>query len=160
MSVRGLLLVAAALLGLSSGPVSAQTSVEIRATAPEKPVQFHIIEPGPATREVTRPREAEFYGTDVRVRHEPAFIEPFVGQTQGGTKYGLSGWTSPSTPVGAYVARHRLLGSERIAYTAEQGAEVGRPGLVRVTVEPVGDGGWTVRVGGQAVTVLEGELSL
>ena len=33
MSVRGLLLVAAALLGLSSGPVSAQTSVEIRATA-------------------------------------------------------------------------------------------------------------------------------
>jgi hypothetical protein len=41
----------------------------------------------------------------VRVRHEPAFIEPFVGQTQGGTKYGLSGWTSPTTPVGSYVSQ-------------------------------------------------------
>jgi hypothetical protein len=41
----------------------------------------------------------------VRVKHEPAFIEPFVGQTAGGTKYGLSGWTSPSTPVGSYVSQ-------------------------------------------------------
>jgi hypothetical protein len=105
MGIRGVVVIGVAVLGLSSGPISAQTSVEIRATAPEKPRQFQIIEPGPATREVTRPREAEFYGTDVRVRHEPAFIEPFVGQTQGGTKYGLSGWTSPATPVGAYVAQ-------------------------------------------------------
>jgi len=28
-----------------------------------------------------------------------------VGQTQGGTKYGLSGWTSPTTPVGSYVSQ-------------------------------------------------------
>ena len=88
-----------------SGTASAQNPVEIRATAPEKPAQIHIVEPSPATREQTRPREAEFYGTDVRVKHEPAFIEPFVGQTAGGTKYGLSGWTSPSTPVGSYVSQ-------------------------------------------------------
>ena len=87
------------------GAASAQNPVEIRATAPEKPAQIHIVEPSPATREQTRPREAEFYGTDVRVKHEPAFIEPFVGQTAGGTKYGLSGWTSPSTPVGSYVSQ-------------------------------------------------------
>ncbi len=93
------------LLGFWSTPIYAQTSVEIHAPAPEKPRQFQIVEPGPATREVTRPREADFYVSDVRVRHEPAFIEPFVGQTQGGTKYGLSGWTSPSTPVGSYVAQ-------------------------------------------------------
>jgi hypothetical protein len=105
MRVRGVVVTVAAALVLSSAPSGAQNSVEIRATAPEKPRQFQIIEPGPATREVTRPREAEFYGTDVRVRHEPAFIEPFVGQTQGGTKYGLSGWTSPSTPVGSNVAQ-------------------------------------------------------
>jgi hypothetical protein len=93
------------MLGLWSGLAGAQSAVEIRTTAPEKPRQFQIVEPGPATREVTRPREAEFYGSDVRVRHEPAFIEPFVGQTQGGTKYGLSGWTSPSTPVGSLVSQ-------------------------------------------------------
>lgn len=82
-------------------PATAQAPVEIEASAPEKPPQFRIVEPTEATREATRPREADFYGTDVRVRHQPAFIEPFVGQTQGGTKYGLSGWTSPSTPVGS-----------------------------------------------------------
>ncbi len=88
-----------------AGPASAQNPVEIRATAPEKPAQLRIVEPSPATREATRPREAGFYREDVRVRHEPAFIEPFVGETQGGTKYGLSGWTSPTTPVGSYVSQ-------------------------------------------------------
>jgi hypothetical protein len=88
-----------------AGPASAQNPVEIRATAPEKPTQLRIVEPSPATREATRPREAGFYREDVRVRHEPAFIEPFVGETQGGTKYGLSGWTSPTTPVGSYVSQ-------------------------------------------------------
>ena len=86
-------------------PAIAQTPVEIQASAPEKPPQIRIVEPTPATREATRPRETDFYGTDVRVRHQPAFIEPFVGQTQGGTKYGLSGWTSPSTPVGSLVSQ-------------------------------------------------------
>jgi hypothetical protein len=89
----------------AAAPAIAQTPVEIQASAPEKPPQIRIVEPTPATREATRPREADFYGTDVRVRHQPAFIEPFVGQTQGGTKYGLSGWTSPSTPVGSLVSQ-------------------------------------------------------
>jgi hypothetical protein len=86
-------------------PAGAQAPVEIRASSPEKPPQIRIVEPTPATREATRPREADFYGTDVRVRHQPAFIEPFAGETQGGTKYGLSGWTSPSTPVGSLVSQ-------------------------------------------------------
>jgi hypothetical protein len=104
--VVGYATVALGVLALAlSGTASAQNPVEIRATAPEKPAQIHIVEPSPATREQTRPREAEFYGTDVRVKHEPAFIEPFVGQTAGGTKYGLSGWTSPTTPVGSYVSQ-------------------------------------------------------
>lgn len=88
-----------------AGPATAQSPIEIRATAPEKPQQLRIVEPSEATRQSTRPREADFYREDVRVRHEPAFIEPFVGQTQGGTKYGLSGWTSPTTPVGSYVSQ-------------------------------------------------------
>ena len=89
----------------AGSPTMAQTPVEIQASAPEKPPQIRIVEPTPATREATRPREADYYGTDVRVRHQPAFIDPFVGQTQGGTKYGLSGWTSPSTPVGSLVSQ-------------------------------------------------------
>jgi hypothetical protein len=91
--------------GLIPAPASAQAPVEIRTTAPEKPRQLRIVEPSPATREATRPREADFYKEDVRVRHEPAFIEPFVGLTPGGTKYGFSGWTSPTTPVGSYVSQ-------------------------------------------------------
>jgi hypothetical protein len=104
-------MIVAALIGTGllsaawAAPARAQNPVEIRATAPEKPAQLRIVEPSPATREATRPREADFYREDVRVRHEPAFIEPFVGQTPGGTKYGLSGWTSPTTPVGSYVSQ-------------------------------------------------------
>jgi hypothetical protein len=101
------LMIVGGLTWLGAGaPAVAQTPVEIQASAPEKPPQLRIVEPTPATREATRPREADFYGgTDVRVRHQPAFIEPFAGQTQGGTKYGLSGWTSPSTPVGSLVSQ-------------------------------------------------------
>lgn len=91
--------------GFMLATAGAQAPVEIRATAPEKPPQLRIVEPSPATREATRPREADFYREDVRVRHEPAFIEPFVGLTPGGTKYGFSGWTSPTTPVGSYVSQ-------------------------------------------------------
>ena len=106
MKRLGALIAVVGLSGLApaSGAI-AQGQVEIKATAPEKPPQLRIVEPTPATREATRPREADFYREDVRVRHQPAFIEPFVGQTQGGTKYGLSGWTSPSTPVGSLVSQ-------------------------------------------------------
>jgi hypothetical protein len=99
--------VACALLifGVLASPALVLGQVEIQTTAPEKPPQIRIVEPTPATREATRPRETDFYGPDVRVRHQPAFIEPFFGQTQGGTKYGLSGWTSPSTPVGSLVSQ-------------------------------------------------------
>ena len=92
------------LLAVTS-PAAAQAPVEIRATAPEKPRQIRIVEPSPATREATRPREADFYGEDVRVRHEPAFIEPFVGETPDRAKYGLSGWTAPATPAGSLVSQ-------------------------------------------------------
>lgn len=104
-TVMTALIGAGLLSAILAGPARAQNPVEIRATAPEKPAQLRIVEPSPATREGTRPREADFYREDVRVRHEPAFIEPFAGQTQGGTKYGLSGWTSPTTPVGSYVSQ-------------------------------------------------------
>ena len=103
--VIGMVIGSGLLFVTMAAPATAQSPIEIRATAPEKPQQLRIVEPSEATRQSTRPREADFYREDVRVRHEPAFIEPFVGQTQGGTKYGLSGWTSPTTPVGSYVSQ-------------------------------------------------------
>lgn len=105
VALLGAVISSGLLAAMLSSPAAAQSPIEIRASAPEKPQQLRIVEPSEATRESTRPREADFYREDVRVRHEPAFIEPFVGQTGGGTKYGLSGWTSPTTPVGSYVSQ-------------------------------------------------------
>src|SRR5262245_10208116 len=82
-------------------PVFGQSSVQMETVPPQLP-HFEIVPPSPATREATKPLEADFYREDVRVRHEPAFIEPFVGKTPGGNQYGLSGWTAPSIPVGSY----------------------------------------------------------
>ena len=60
--------------------------------------------------------------------------------------------------VGAFLAETGLVHAP-LAYIAEQGSEVGRPGRVSVQVDASADG-WQVRVGGQAVVVREGELLL
>ncbi len=87
-----------------AGMASAQSDVEMR-TAPQPTPRFEIVPPGPATREATKPRESDFYREDLRVRHEPAFIEPFTGRTKAGNEYGLSGWTSPNPPVGSLASQ-------------------------------------------------------
>lgn len=81
----------------------AQGQVEIGTTAPTP--RFEIEPPSPAEREATKPREADFYREDIRVRHQPAFIEPFVGRTKDGDEYGASGWTAPATPVGSLASQ-------------------------------------------------------
>ncbi|MGC9307914.1 MAG: PhzF family phenazine biosynthesis protein [Thermoplasmatota archaeon] len=55
--------------------------------------------------------------------------------------------------LGAYLRRHDLL--ESMQYTAEQGYELGRPGIVHVDVS-----GSEVWVGGSAVTTVSGHLNL
>ena len=95
---------AAALTLVMSGPALAQGQVEMR-TAPEQGPRFEIVPQGPAVRETTRPNDADVYRDDVRVRHEPAFIEPFATRTQGGNEVGLSGWTAPATPVGSLASQ-------------------------------------------------------
>ena len=95
---------AAALTLALSGPALAQGQVEMR-TAPEQGPRFEIVPPGPAARETTRPTDADLYRDDVRVRHEPAFIEPFATRTEGGHEVGLSGWTAPATPVGSLASQ-------------------------------------------------------
>ena len=103
--MRGLI---AAVLGVAIlGGVElahAQSQVEIE-TAPGQMPRLEIGPQGPATREATRPREADFYRDDIRVRHEPAFIEPFVTKTKSGRDVGLSGWTAPAVPVGSLASQ-------------------------------------------------------
>jgi len=104
-------LVAAALSLCLSAPALAQAPVEIKSSAPEpatpeKPRQFELITPGgPASREKSRVPDAEFRGEDQRVPYDPALIEPFVGTTRNGSKFGASVWTSPQTPVGSLASQ-------------------------------------------------------
>jgi len=54
---------------------------------------------------MSRVPNADFYRDDQRVPYDPALIEPFVGTTKGGTKYGASAWTAPQTPVGSLASQ-------------------------------------------------------
>jgi hypothetical protein len=87
-------LVLAVVLGST---LRAEAQVEVKATTTTTGTrQFEVVAPGPP-RDATRPREADFYREDVRVRHEPAFIEPLSSRTPGARikKTGVSGWTAP-----------------------------------------------------------------
>jgi hypothetical protein len=87
-----------------AAPASAQSDVEMK-TAPEKAPHFEIVPPGPAAREATKPPESDFYPEGLKVRQEPAFIEPFVMHTAGGDELGLAGWTTPEIPVGSLASQ-------------------------------------------------------
>jgi hypothetical protein len=103
---RTIAAVGLALMAILAGPAVAQGPVEIKSTPPTQPKQFEIIAPGSSVREGSRVPEAEFYREDQRVPYDPALIEPFVGTTKGGgVKYGVSGWTSPETPVGSLASQ-------------------------------------------------------
>jgi len=86
---------------LVAAPATAQ-QIEIKAKPPEPAPRLEIIPP-PGAKEITRPRESDFYPDDIRVRLDPAFVAPFVAVKQTGpnsaVQMGLAGWTSPNTPV-------------------------------------------------------------
>ena len=88
---------------------SAQSAVEVRATA--LPGELEIVAPSPGSRDVSRPRESDFYREDVRVRHDPGFVEPLSATPKAGRikKIGLSGWTAPPGR-GDGVVQHEVNG--------------------------------------------------
>src|SRR5438309_9969945 len=90
-----------ALAPLVVAPAAAQ-QIEIKAKPPEQAPKLEIVPP-PGAKEITRPRESDFYPDDIRVPLDPAFIEPFAAVKQTGpnsaVQMGLAGWTSPNTPV-------------------------------------------------------------
>jgi PhzF family phenazine biosynthesis protein len=64
---------------------------------------------------------------------------------------------SANAALPAYLARHGLLGRTGREYLSTQGTELGRDGRVHVRVL---DGDGKAEIGGQAVTVVEGEIAL
>jgi hypothetical protein len=102
--------IALGLLGLLvAGPAAAQqVEIESRPPAPRERAP-EIVPPG-LHYEISRPDDADFYPYGPKVRHDPAFIEPFVTETEGVEttgRAGLSGWTAPNTPVGPPVGGYR-----------------------------------------------------
>ena len=95
-----------------AGPASAQANLDVKTSAPPgDPRELEIVAPSPGAREVSRPREADFYREDIRVRHEPGFVEPLTTRPASGPikKIGLSGWTAPPGR-GDGVAQHETSG--------------------------------------------------
>ena len=64
---------------------------------------------------------------------------------------------SANAALPAYLARHGLLERTGREYVATQATEMGRDGRVYVRVL---DGSWRSEIGGQAVTVVEGEITV
>ncbi len=69
---------------------------------------------------------------------------------------------SATGALGAYLVHHRALplGEPTTRFVTEQGLEMGRPSTLFVEVDGPPDGITAVRVGGTAVTLIEGELRL
>jgi hypothetical protein len=95
------LTLAIVLLALAA-PAVAQ--VDIRATPPAPEPRPEFIVPGPY-RDITEPRENQWYPEGVRVPYDPAFITPMSQEYETPTergRYGVAGWTSQNLPVGAH----------------------------------------------------------
>ena len=76
-----------------TAPAFGQVEIETKGRQPS------ILAPG-LLNEHSRPTDGEWYLPGPKVDHDPAFIEPFTMETSTG-RFGLSGWTAPTTPVGA-----------------------------------------------------------
>ena len=68
---------------------------------------------------------------------------------------------SASGPLGAYLVRHGLVKSaSEVRIVSEQGTRMGRQSFLHIELTMQGDQIQSIKVGGSAVAVLEGELSL
>jgi hypothetical protein len=102
---RVLALVVTVFLGFvlfAAAPATGQQQIEIKGRPPEQAPRPEILPP-PGAKEITRPRESDFYPGDIRVRLDPAFIAPAVTVKQTGPnsaiQMGFAGWTAPNIPV-------------------------------------------------------------
>jgi hypothetical protein len=104
--MRGFVVVVLVALVLAATPAFAQLKIETHPSPRQTP---EIVPPG-LRYDVTRPPDADFYAEPPRVEHDPAFVEPFTVEYDTPTtsgKFGVSGWTSPATPVGPTATSYR-----------------------------------------------------
>jgi len=76
---------------------------------------------------------------------------PHAGVPEDPATGSAAGW------LGAYLARHRVLGAGDFEARIEQGHQIARPSLLRVRVRGAGDA-LDVSVGGRVIPVARGEL--
>jgi hypothetical protein len=91
------------LLVLFATPAWAQ-DVEIKKGTPGTPREEREVIIPPGLQEETRPGDADKYPRGGQVQYDPAFVGPVSKpyETPKSTgRYGISGWVSPITPVGA-----------------------------------------------------------
>ena len=94
--------VALALLVLLATPTWAQ---EVEIIKPAPPIKSEPERPviPPGLYDETRPSDADLYPRGGKVQYDPAFIGPLSRKRETATstgRAGVSGWTSPNTPVG------------------------------------------------------------
>ena len=102
---------------IPAGNVGAQGTIDVKAASPRTtappgdPRELEIFSPSPGSRDATRPREADFYPEDIRVQHDPGYVEPLTARPPSGPvkKIGLSGWTAPPGR-GDGIAAHEITG--------------------------------------------------
>ncbi len=84
--------------------------------------------------------------------HSRAFA-PFIGIPEDPATGSAAG------ALGAYLVHHKVMENlDPSAIVIEQGFEMNRPSMIQVSVEHTGEKIDSIQVGGQAVTVLEGNL--
>ena len=110
MATIGLIVFVTAVLAVPASAQQAPSGVQIESTPQPEPERPAAVLPPPLHYETTRPSDTGKYSNDVRVEHDPAFIEPFTATFEDSVssgRYGLAGWTSPNLPVGPSVIAYR-----------------------------------------------------
>jgi hypothetical protein len=98
--MRRTVTLAIAIFAALGATVASAEDVTIK--APQAPHEPRVITPGLLYE--TKPSDQNYYpGAGPGVPYDPAFIRPFTKEIETPTstgRMGLSGWTSPATPVG------------------------------------------------------------
>ena len=105
--MMGLKLIATgAVLAIAAVSSAAAQDVKIESRVAPPAIEREIVTPG-LHYEQSRPSDRDYYPEGPRVEHDPAFVEGMSSEyktPEGSGRVGVSGWTSPATPVGPTAA--------------------------------------------------------
>lgn len=120
----------------------------LKAAVPNQQLIEEICRDNKATGLTVYSEEAEIQDCSIHVRSfapaEGVPEDPVCGSCNGA--------------VAVHRSRHSMRGSESFSYRAEQGIEVGRKGILFLSVKKNNSDGPKIRLGGNAVRVIEGTI--